>query len=394
MPGIVRLCVVAAVMGLVVASLAESQSLTPVSTTIPSARTSAMGGPHAALAEGFASLFNNPAGYESAPPQIEVSDIGIQLSGPIFDIAGVVAQGAGGNISSILSSPNVQTLLQSIYAVMGLTGPISFAYVGHGLGFGIFNTSRISMNNPVPFTVGLSMGEQLLLVGGYAFRIPLPASLDSTLDAGINMKGVLQGTSYVEKSLADFPTLFSSPNSSIFLDSPFYFDTAIGLDAGLRYTYHGVLSVGLVGRNLYTPDLESEYSTLQGFLNGTATPTKTNTVIPLDLSVGVLYTPKIRFLGQNLSDLKLMVDYNDALGFLTHPTTAKNPLLNIGIGSEITLLRILDLRAGFYQGLFSAGFGVNLKYVEIDTAMFGNELSTQPGVAPVFNILLGISFRL
>ena len=209
----------------------------------------------------------------------------------------------------------------------------------------------------------------------------------------MNMKGVLQGTSYVEKSFADFPSLFSSPSSSILLDSPFYFDTAIGFDAGLRYTYRKVLAVGLVGRNIYTPDLESEYSTLQGFLNGTSTPTRTATVIPLDLSVGVLYTPQIHFLDRYLSDLKLMIDYNDALGFLTHPATANNPLLNIGLGSEITLLRILDLRAGFYEGLFSAGFGIRLKYVEIDTAMFGNELSTQPGVDPVFNILLGISFR-
>ncbi|HUZ16939.1 MAG TPA: hypothetical protein VMV68_01040 [Spirochaetia bacterium] len=372
---------------------AAGQSLDSVSTSIPSARTSALGGPHAALADDFTTLFNNPAGFEAAKPSIEISELAVRLRGPIFDIASVAASGAGGNITQLLTSQNVQNLLKSIYASMDLIGPIQFGYVGHGLGFGIFNSSELTLMNTAPFTLGAGLSEQLMLVGGYAFRIPLPSALDSTLDVGVNLKGILQGTSAIEDSLLVLPTLLSSLGASTLTSAPFYFDTAIGVDAGIRYSYRDLLSVGIVGKNIYTPDLQSYYGTMQDFLNGTAAASTTNTVIPFNLSAGVLFTPRISLLDRYITGLKLMLDYNDIVGFLTHAATANNPLLNIGLGTEITLLNILDLRGGFYEGLFSAGLGLDLKYFRIDAAMFGTEMSTQPGLNPVFNILVAISFK-
>jgi hypothetical protein len=377
------------------AMLAGADDLTGVSTVISSARTSAMGGPHAALADDLTTVFDNPAGFESAPPEIALSELSLRLTGPIFDIAGVAEGGLGGDISSLLASTNVQNLLESIYASMNLAGPIYFGYVGHGLGFGIFNSSSFTLTNTAPLTLAAATKEQLLLIGGYAFRIPLPPVLNSTLDAGISMKGTLQGTSYIEKSIFELPSLFSSIGASTFEDAPFYFDSAIGFDAGLRYSYANLVSVGIVGRNIYTPDLRTEYPTLQDFLDNSSTSaTTTNMLLPFDLSVGTLFTPPLGFLSSYLSGLKIMLDYNDALGFLTHPATANNPWLNIGFGTEVTLLQILDLRGGFYQGLFTAGLGLDLKYFHIDAAMFGTELSTEPGLDPVFNLLVSVSFIL
>ncbi len=394
MPAIHKRTVLVIFAVLLVSFTAGAQELTTMSTSLSSARTSALGGPHAALADDLTTLFSNPAGFYEAKPQTRLSEITLHLGGPIFDIAGIITGGAGGNIAQVLSTPSVQSLLQSIYASMGLVGPISFGYVGKGIGFGIFNDSSFTMETTAPLTVATSIGEQLMLDGGYAFRIPLPAAWNSSLDAGVMLKGGLQGVSYIEKSVLEIPALFSSFGVSTLTANPFYFNTVIGVDAGLRYSYRNLISIGIVGRNLYTPVLQNLYPTLGDFLNNTATPTKSTTLLPIDVGVGALFTPRLGALERIVSNFKLMVDYGHALDFLLYPSTAKNPLLDIGIGTELTLLKILDLRAGFYQGLFSAGLGLNLKFFRLDAAMFGTELSGEPGLNPVFNMIIGLTFQL
>jgi hypothetical protein len=113
----------------------------------------------------------------------------------------------------------------------------------------------------------------------------------------------------------------------------------------------------------------------------------------LDLALGVLYTPHFGFLDAYVSDLKFMLDYNDIFDFWTHPATASNPLLHIGLGAEVTLLDVLAVRAGFGDGYFSAGLGMNLTACHLDLAMFGTELSTEPGLRPSFNLIISTLFR-
>lgn len=393
MPASYKRSILAVLIGVLVGFSAAAQDLTIMPTSITSARTSGMGGPNAALADGLSTLFSNPAGFYAATPQIRFSEIALHLQGPIFDIAGIIAGSGGGNFASVLSSPSVQNLLQSIYASMGLVGPISFGYVGKGIGLGLFGGSTFTLENTAPFTVAAAIGQQLMLNGGYAFRIPLPASWNSSLDAGIMLKGGLQGVSYIEKSLFELPSVLGSLGMSTLTSAPFYFNTVIGVDAGLRYSFGKILSVGLVGHNLYTPVFQSLYPTMKDFLTNSATPANSTKVLPVDVAVGAVYSPKLTALQPVLTNVKFLLDYNHALGFLLYPATARNPLLNIGIGTEVTLLRILKLRAGFYEGLFAAGLGVDLHYFTLNAAMFGSELSTQPGQQSVFNMIVGFGFQ-
>ena len=49
-----------------------------------------MGGYHAALTDDLTSLFSNPAGFQSVEPVLRISQTTFGLSGPLFDIAGIV----------------------------------------------------------------------------------------------------------------------------------------------------------------------------------------------------------------------------------------------------------------------------------------------------------------
>ena len=63
-------------------------------------------------------------------------------------------------------------------------------------------------------------------------------------------------------------------------------------------------------------------------------------------------------------------------------------------GGELVLLDVLSVRGGFAQGLFSAGLGLELSRFALDLAVFGAELSPEPGLRPVFNVVLGVRFTL
>ena len=317
------------------------------------------------------------------------------LAGPIFDMASVIIESSsGGNPKDILLSSNVQDLLKSLYASMEIVGPLAFGYVGQGLGFGFFSNSNVafSSSGTVP-TIAADLNEDFLFAGGYAFRIPLPAAWNSTLDFGAMLKAFVRGSSSISSSLIDLISLFQSPSMDIIYSQPFKLGIGVGLDTGILYSWKKVLSFGIVGRNLYAPTLENNYTTFNSFISS-ETPTKSFGLVPIDLSAGVMFSPYLGKIEHYLSRLKVFLDYNDILDFLTHPATAQNPVLHVGFGTEIVLLEILSIRAGFNEGLFSAGLGIDLSLFTLSLSMFGSELSAEPGLRPVYNLLIGIDFSI
>ncbi len=360
----------------------------------PSARMDALGGNHVALADDVTTLLVNPAGFQAAGPQFTFAELSANLTGPIFSIADLVVRIVNGaNPVTLLVDPTVQSLLTSLYTSMTLNGPVAFGYVGNGLGFGFFNSSGLTFSTvgTVP-TITAGLGEDLEFVGGYAFRIPLPAAMKSKLDVGLSVKAFARGSVELSESIVSFFSFLSSPALNILMSQPFNINVGFGVDAGIRYSWNDVISVGIVGGNLYSPVMRNGYATLTAFTQGSA-PTVTYGTVPIDLSAGLVYSPRLGPLEAYMSGLKVMLDYGDILDFLTHPATATNPVLHVGLGVEAVLLQILSLRGGFGQGYFSAGLGINLTAFTFNVTMYGSELSTEPGLRPAYNLLTGLEFR-
>ena len=384
-----RLALIAALM-LASGALVSAGSFVFPGVEFPSARLDAMGGVHVALADDISTLFSNPAGFRQAGPQLAISELTMNLSGPVFSIADLMLRVSNGESpTTLLSDPKVQTLLTSLHASAGLNGPISFGYVGNGLGFGFFDSTDVTFETAGTLpTITTTVNENLMFVGGYAFAIPLPPSLLSTLDLGVSLKVSAQGSVVSDQAIS---TLLSSPNISFLTNAPFDMFVGFGVDAGILYTWNKTISVGIVGRNLYAPVMQNHYTRLTSF--GGSAPTVSYGYTPLNLSAGILFSPGLGLLERYVTNLKLMLDYSDILDFVTHSATATNPVLHIGLGAEVVVLQILALRAGFNEGYFSAGLGLNLTYFSLNLTMFGSELSTEPGLHPVYNLLVGLVFR-
>ena len=374
------------------ASFASDFTFQPMQ--FPSSRMDALGGMHAALADDISVLFSNPAGFRAAGPQFSVTELTANLTGPIFSLADLGFRIAGGaDPVSLLAEPDVQALLTSLYTGVTINGPLALGYIGNGLGFGLFNATSAAFTTvgTVP-TVTVDLHEDLMFIAGYGFRIPLPDSWKSTLDLGFSVKTFTRTTIEWSESILSFISLLSSPSASTILDQPFTLDVGFGVDTGALYSWNRLVSVGVAVRNLYSPVARTTYATASDFTSGTG-GTKSYGFAPLDLSTGILFTPQLGFLQDYLSAPKLMLDYSDMLDFWTHPDTANNPLLHLGLGVEAILLDVLALRGGFGDGYFSAGFGLNLSAFRFDLTMFGHELGLEPGQRPNYNLIVSLLFR-
>jgi len=365
-----------------------------ISIEFPSARTAAAGGTHVTVTDDLSSLFSNPAGFMSAEPQISLAEISVGMRGPIFDIAGLVIQGMDQDFSALLGSEAVLDLVSSLYAAADVLGPISFGYLGKGLGFGFFNTTDVTFSSNSPLTVTAMAGEQLTLAGGYAFRIPLSKENAHVLDLGVLLKGSLRGEVELTRTLLELPDLFSNIGFETVTDSPFKLISGIGVDAGVRYGYSDIFAAAVVGKDLYTPTMTQSYTTTNVFLENAEDPSVSYGLVPIDLTAGVLFSPRLGVFGRFIDDLRFTLDYTDILDFLTHPESASNPILHVSLGAELRILEILMIRGGFNQGLFAAGLGLDLTIFGLNIAMYGTELSSEPGLRPVYNAQVGINFRL
>jgi len=378
-----RIILACAVFGLVPLCI-TAQTVRPFSP--PSARMAALGGPHAAGASGVDAIFENPAGFASEESELSVSAIVFNPSGPIFDIVGMIVGGTDpmAGLASLFDAEG------RLYVQADLLGPLSFAYAGRGLGFGLFNRTLATINAASLMSVAYEVSEDIMLAGGYAYRFTIGDR--QSLDLGIMPKGFIRAGLGQRASLTDVMALVNNPTSA--LDSSFIMTSGVGFDVGVQWSYDEVFSIGIVGRDAYSPAMTTTYTSYSAFA---ASPVDSKVgdsvagIVPADLSFGIAYKPDFEVLNVLGADLLVLLDYVDILDLLN--TIPRHPILNIGLGVEVTLLDILSIRAGIKDALPTAGFGIDLSAFTFSLAMYGEELSLEPGGRPVYNLLAALDFK-
>jgi hypothetical protein len=344
-----------------------------------SVRASAIGGLHAALADDSDTLFSNTAGLSSVRPQWTFGEVALSFYDSAAAIAAEAIAGTSGSAADRRGT-------------FSLWGPLAFSYVGKGWGFGLFSSMNVFIHAYGAIPGAREMLEpNLVLIGAKAFRLPLPARSQSTLDLGFSLVGFASARGVTETDIRE--VLQSKVSFWELMASITNFRRAVGagVEFGLLYSFQDWLSVGLTGRNLAFVQIR-DFNTLLDYFNGVPSSPWYN-FLPLDITAGVLFRPPLGWFGRYLSDLKLMVDYHSIFDWLFYPPGATNPLLHIGLGIELKLLQIVSLRAGYYQCLPSAGLGLDFTLFAINFAYFGREMSSEPGGAPVYCYSMGLEFK-
>ncbi|MCX7023315.1 MAG: hypothetical protein NT080_01680 [Spirochaetes bacterium] len=381
MRSLIRFAAVVALTMTVPAAWTQTSS----SLTMPSVRWTALGGRHVAVADDYYSIFTNPAGFVEEDAVVSFSRISLDVAGPMFDIAAMIA-GGGDPIAEIT---NLLDDRQRLYARFDLVGPLSIGYVGDGLGLGLFVRETATLNVTSITNASFKVAFDALVVGGYAHRFDLGGG--QLLDAGFMPKG------FVRNSFAQGGTITAVMGevANVMSDGVYEVATGIGLDAGARWSWDAIgLGAGLVVRDLLTPVMTSTYTSYSDFASDPSAARVGDmeaALAPPDLSIGVKYQPSWGFLRALDTNLVLMLDYEDA--FSSFRTLARNPILNVGAGAELRLLEILSFRVGLKDALPTVGFGADLSLFTMGFSMYGEELGLEPGSRPVFNMILSLEFE-
>ncbi|MBI9100705.1 MAG: hypothetical protein JEY91_19690 [Spirochaetaceae bacterium] len=351
--------------------------------TINSPRESALGGAHAALTDDFSTIFNNPAGFRGVNSDFTVSGMTFKVTGPVSTMM-LAAQ--GGDLLQIIGD------MGSTNIGLDIIGPFSMGRIKNNNAWGVYNVIDANVFIPSLTQDAVISGRfDLGGVFGYSFGIDFIDS-NNQMNFGFLTKLFFRTEMNIEKSfidimssLSDIEALFSP--STLPLDMGF----GVGIDIGIKYIWNDVLSIALAVRDLYTPLFMFRFNSLTSLVDGEA-PQFEYVNLPQDYSIGILYEPDISFFNGLLANIKIMFDYNDIFDFALNHENARHILLHFGLGGEFTLFDILSLRFGFYEGLPAFGAGLDLHMFKFNFAMFGRELSTQPGLMSVYNLMFGIDF--
>jgi hypothetical protein len=343
---------------------------------MPSTRSLGMGGTHVAYTDDVYSLFINPAALQRAN-QGSVFDISPAFVGPLFDLIDLAGSAGGDDLIGAVGDFASETK-GKIPIGIELRGPLSIGYTANGLGFGLWDR----LHGEAAFIgtdVEVSLLADVILNFGMSFRV---LSLGNhEVDAGFVVKPFLRAS-----ASQDVSALEAIGGADDLLDDinvPLIFGT--GFDLGFMYRFHEDLAVGMTIDDVYTGG--NKINTLVGDDNGVSSYR-----VPTTLNLGVAYTfAPIPW----LLSLAFMLDYRDVTNlFLAGDDyTRRNPMLNLAIGTEVGILSIIKVRLGLNEMLPAAGIGLELGAFQVNVAIYGRELSNEPGGFSTYGVDLSIAVR-
>lgn len=306
-----------------------------------SVRAMGMGNAFTAVVDDVDSLMYNPAGLARIGGlNLRVVDLRIGTRN-IDDYE---------NFTDVLDSDD---LLQSVNDLIGervwvgggAKTAIGFPYFA----FGVYDSFDIGLefNNPAYPTLDASAVNDINYVVGFAFPV-----IPHILYGGLNIKRIDRMGSEQSFGADDLNDLDSDSLQDELLNS----GTGYGLDLGFNF----VLPSPIISPIVSVVWQDFGGTSFRG--DGTLPPSKQeNLTVGASAEVDALIisvTPSLEFTDITNSD----IDFGQ----------------KINVGVEVSL-PLIDVRAGFHQGYYTLGAGMNFGPFELDVASYGVELGAYPG---------------
>ncbi len=361
------------------------------------ARTMAMGGAFVAMSQGYQSLYGNPATYADRTPELTLLSVTPWVYvRPTTDTMALF-QNMAASVSSGSSNPaDVIDPLSDLITDNGFGGGMSvgLGWVGKGLGLGIIGSGEAYVRGDTLLgATGRLDGQIAAIVGVGAplqlgpFRVQVGGDVRPYLRAtgpivGTDLLGLMTGTQ------TDGTTPFDA--MSIPVDLGF----GLAVDLGARMDFGTLASVGLAVRDISTRQNFSQ-TTLGDVLDslgGGALPAGTTTEYPLypNVTLGASLSPiPVRL--RNLVDVTLIAEIQDPVNvYLDHGS-----IWNVfHAGVETNLLGgLFALRGGVNKGWLSLGAGFHLLLMQVNVAVFTEELGPRPGDQPRTGVSMEAAIR-
>lgn len=361
------------------------------------ARTMAMGGAFVAMSQGYQSLYGNPATYADRTPEFTLLSVTPWVYvRPTTDTMALF-QNMAASVSSGSSNPaDVIDPLSDLITDNGFGGGMSagLGWVGKGLGLGLIGSGEAYVRGDTLLgATGRLDGQIAAIVGVGAplqlgpFRVQIGGDVRPYLRAtgpivGTDLLGLMTGTQ------TDGTTPFDA--MSIPVDLGF----GLAVDLGARMDFGTLASVGLAVRDISTRQNFSQ-TTLGDVLDslgGGALPAGTTTEYPLypNVTLGASLSPiPVRL--RNLVDVTLLAEIQDPVNVYMDHASIWN-VFHAGVETNL-LGGLFALRGGVNKGWLSLGAGFHLLVMQVNVAVFTEELGPRPGDQPRTGVSLEAAIR-
>lgn len=379
--------IIALALTVVVATSLFAAGLTFPEQAVTDVRSNGMGGAHLADYTDYFTLYRNPSLLQKAGKHWYWDTLTLNLGAPLQYIPELVdtLPSMMDDPQALLNSPVVSDLLANGLNVNAAVNfpMLSFgAITGHNTGWGLYN--RILVDANIPSLMGKTSaagGGELGVIYGYGQTIPLTDV--HTVSVGGSLRTYFQAKAGIKAPLTSLMS-----NASSALEGISRIGT--GLDMAATYTYDNWLDAALVWHNMIAP-------TWVGASNGDDLSGLTSFAYSKKwaepkLGIGVGADVPTWWAMGIISNWRAYADHYNVINMFKKGLR-RNPWLDLSLGTEVSIMRILDLRLGFYEGYLNTGIGMNLGAISWDFAMYGKELSTQPGGTPQLNATFSMSFQ-
>jgi len=361
-----------------------------------SAEAMGRGGSMVADTTGYDSFFYNPAGFSRENGSFTLGDATAWMYSRPDQALTLGQQLLAGTSTTagIASFLNDQVTTGGV----GIGASAGIGYVGNGLGLGTVLIVDSLLNGPVLLGASGNMTGTIGFIGGLSvpfdvlgFKIHVGGDIRPMIRVHVPITNTVAVG--MLNALISNGDVFAAMNSAAAL-----YGVGIGLDVG-TIAELGWFTAGLSIRDLAGTQFRyssSTFGVLENSLissvefptSGASTGANTYT-IPMDVAVGVGVHPDMGTFN-NVLDPSINVDLHDVIGALAGQ---KSIWTLLHIGAELKFLSFLTLRGGLDEGYLTAGLGVKLAFLDLNVAVFTQELGQYVGDTPNSGATLSLAIR-
>lgn len=355
-------------------------ALTPKNST-----SMALGGSFTSIPTAEFSFFGNPAAFAAKKGSLTLLSVDtwayVKPTSENLDVFGELLK-EGSNMAALAGS------LMPTNNGIGAGASLGIGYAGKGLGIGAFAiTDNWADGDSLPGAT-LDTDTQVSAVVGLGFPIELGDSIRLSIGGDLRPFYRIRGSS----SLADFIQAMEQGSDSIPINVNAGFGLAVDLGAHLEL---GSLGIGLAVRDIAPPFAvwSGTFDDLSTSLEAGELPkadgTKKAVFLP-SITAGLSWKPKLL---PGLIDPALYFELQDPVAVFRNADGIGTLLNLMHAGAEVKFLKMVSLRAGLNRGWLSAGVGLKLLFVDLNAAVFTEELGALPGDNPRSGFSLSTAIR-
>ncbi len=340
------------------------------------ARSMAMGGAFVAMSDGYQSLYGNPAAFADKKAELTLISVNPWVYAKptetnittFMNVAEPLSLGAAPPIADMTSLITENGLGAGVSAGLG--------WVGKGLGLGLLGGGEAYLSGDSLFGASGTLDGQIAAVVGIGVPLklgPFLFQVGGDIRPYLRMTGDIIATKLLGSIIVN-PATFT----------PKTLDVAVGfglaVDLGAKLELGQLVSVGLAVRDIST---NQNYSTstigkvLASLEVGNLPPgdPAPYTLSP-NITLGASVTPIPVFL-RKLVDVTVTAELQDPLRVIADDLSIWN-LFHVGAEADL-LGGLIAVRAGVNKGYLSVGAGLDLLLIEVNVAVFTEELGRNPG---------------